>query len=107
MGQGSRYLFKASQYLLLAAGRGQFLFRQGVQEFQLLGVTAKNPRLPARPGGKGGVPLLGARATITAIVHIKDGFVRDPPAPVIDIASLSEIDVVAACRFAVLQHSRE
>src|SRR5882672_6548395 len=78
---------------------------RGLQEFQLFGVPKNGPGHSARPGAERRVALLGIGATITAVVQIKDAFMRRSATDIVGIPAFAVIDAVAGSRFSMFQQS--
>ena len=78
-----------------------------LKELQLLAVSEHDPRQATRPGRKRAVALLAGRAAVLPVIDVKDRFVGYSPPHVVDIALLSEIDVVCSGGAGVLDQSVE
>ena len=95
-------LEEAVENRLLAAERREFRIGKLLDVFHLLGVTAKDPGKAARPGGEGGVTLLGGGTAVVAVVDVEDRLVDDAPWQVVHVASLAVVDIVAGRGLSVL-----
>ena len=62
----------AIEDLLFSSEIFEFGFGEKLKEFVLFGETAEEPGVPAGPGGKGGVALLGRGATVGAVGYVED-----------------------------------
>ncbi|MDB6027473.1 MAG: hypothetical protein JWM68_3696 [Verrucomicrobiales bacterium] len=107
VGDGEGNFFETFDRFGFRIIRGEFFLVERGEKFQLLRVTAQEPGLSTGPSGEGGVTLLTARATITAVVEIEDAFVDDPSAFVVNVAAFAEVNVVTRGGFGMLQEAFE